>query len=102
MSDEKYTGPERRSNAMSNAISDHWHLDKKVPVSIIVALLLQAAAGLWAIADMKKDIEILKVQTNEQHDKDAKQDIRFTEALNQMISRMDRVEAKLDRLVERK
>ena len=39
---------------------DQWHLDKKVPLSLIFAMLVQAAMVIWAIADIKKDVEVLK------------------------------------------
>ena len=30
---------------------NHWHLDKRVPVSIIIVLLVQMIAGIWSYAE---------------------------------------------------
>lgn len=82
-----------------------WHLDRKVPISIIALILMQGAAGLWAVADIKKDVEVLKVQAvqgqAQQHDRDDRQDKQATEALGQVRAQLERVESKLDRLIER-
>lgn len=39
-----------------------WHLDKKVPLSLILAMIVQVAMVIMAIADIKKDVEVLKAQ----------------------------------------
>jgi hypothetical protein len=70
-----------------------WHLDKKVPVSIILVLVVYGISGLIFISDIKRDVEILKVQQVAQDKRDEKQDRDFTESVK-------RIEAKLDRLIE--
>jgi len=32
---------------MQDGQSNHWHLDKRVPIALIVALALQGAGGVW-------------------------------------------------------
>ena len=44
---------------MTAPTKESWHLDKKVPLSLIFAMLIQAAMVIWAVADIKKDVEIL-------------------------------------------
>jgi len=34
-----------------------WHLDKRVNLSIIIALFIQVMAGVWFINDLKNDVE---------------------------------------------
>jgi len=34
-----YEGPERRDK--------HWHLDRKVPIALILALILQTTGAIW-------------------------------------------------------
>ena len=34
-----------------------WHLSKSVPVTLIVALILQAAAIVWTVSQMQSSIE---------------------------------------------
>ena len=81
---------------------DAWHLDKKVPISLIVAVLVQAAMGILAIADIKKDVELLKVESIRQHERDERQDKSTAEAMLQLRTQLDRIDAKLDRLVEKR
>jgi hypothetical protein len=78
-----------------------WHLDKKVPISIILALFIQAGVGLLYIADIRKDVEILKVQSAHQITRDDRQDRTTSEMQVQVRSQLERVEAKLDRLIEK-
>jgi uncharacterized coiled-coil DUF342 family protein len=56
-------------------VGGHWHLDKRVNVSIIVALIAQAALGLtWAnqltfdVRELKKDLEIIHKQVDNQQE----------------------------------
>ena len=37
-----------------------WHLDKKVPLSLIFALIVQTVVIVIAFQDVKKDVELLK------------------------------------------
>lgn len=79
----------------------HWHLDRKVPISIILALLLQGASGLWLLAEMRKDIDILKLQMTEQHARDQRQDDSFAAGITLLRSEIKAMSDKLDRLIER-
>ena len=36
---------------------NNWHLSKSVPVTLIVALVLQAAAIVWTVSQMQSSIE---------------------------------------------
>ena len=77
-----------------------WHLDKRVPVSIIAMLLMQGVAGLWVIADLRKDVDILKVQMTEQTQRSQRQDEAFSGALTLVRQDMRSISDKLDRLIE--
>lgn len=89
---------ERRDNPPA---PDGWHLDKKVPLSLIFAMLVQAAMVIIAITDIKRDVEILKSQYASQHDRDERQDKATTEALQLVRAALEKIDAKLDRLTER-
>lgn len=88
------TADERRA-------SDHWHLDKKVPISIILTLLIYGISGLWFVADIKRDVEVLKAQQTLQRDRDERQDRAVAEALAQLRDAVREGNQKLDRLIER-
>ena len=81
---------------------ESWHLDKKVPLSLIFAMLIQAAMVIWAVADIKKDVEILKSRVTTQQDRDDRQDKSMSDAVQQFVSRLERIDSKLDRLIEKR
>ena len=78
-----------------------WHLDKKVPLSLIFAMLVQAGMVIWAIADIKKDVELLKQANLALAQRDTAQIADFREAMRLMQDQFARLDAKLDRLIER-
>ena len=78
-----------------------WHLDKKVPLSLICAMLIQAGMVILAIADIKKDVEILKTQMLAQHDRDDRQDKRGEDSTFLLRSQLEKIDSKIDRLVEK-
>ena len=82
------------------SMNEHWHLDKKVPLSLIFAMLVQAAMVVWAIADIKKDVEILKAQSLVQRDRDDRQDKAAAEAYLRLSYQLEKIDSKLDRLAE--
>jgi len=96
---QNYEGPERRSEPEKAA---GWHLDKKVPISLIMALLFYGATGLWYVADIKKDIELLKMSTLEQRDRDKRQDEQVANAVLLLRGQLERMENKMDRVLEAK
>lgn len=80
---------------------ESWHLDKKVPISLIVVLIMQAAAGIWAVADIKKDVELLKAANVEQRLRDERQDKTTSESVNLLRADIKELSQKMDRLIER-
>jgi len=80
---------------------DQWHLDKKVPLSLIFAMLVQAAMVIWAIADIKKDVEVLKAAMVQQIDRDNRQDRAGTEAVALVRDDLREVKSMLQKLLER-
>lgn len=88
--------PDRRAS-----VEQGWHLDKKVPLTLIFAMMVQAAMVIGAIADMKKDIEVLKSQVTTQAARDARQDQDMKEAMSLLRDALETLNAKIDRLIER-
>ena len=74
----QYEGPDRRSK------QEEWHLDKKVPLSLIFAMLVQAAMVIWAIADIKKDTELNKQAIAQLMSKNVEQDGELKDAIKEM------------------
>ena len=80
---------------------DQWHLDKKVPLSLIFAMLVQAAMVIWAIADIKKDVEVLKAAVATQTDRDARQDLAAGEAVALVREDIKEVKTMIARILDR-
>ena len=80
---------------------DQWHLDKKVPLSLIFAMLVQAAMVIWAIADIKKDVEVLKAAMVQQLDRDSRQDRATADAVGLVRDDLHEVKSMLQKLLER-
>lgn len=78
-----------------------WHLDKKVPLGLIFAMVMQAAMALWAFADVKKDVDLVKAEVQVLHQRDNSLSDQFKEALKLLQDQFARLDAKLDRLIER-
>lgn len=79
---------------------DQWHLDKKVPLSLIFAMLVQAAMVIWAIADIKKDVEVLKAAMVQQLDRDSRQDRATADAVGLVREDIKEVKVMLSRLID--
>jgi hypothetical protein len=81
--------------------NNNWHLDKKVPITLIFVLLMQAGAGLWFISGIKQDVELLKADAIVLHQRDSQQSEVLKETMRTMQDQFTRLEIKLDRLIER-
>ena len=80
---------------------DQWHLDKKVPLSLIFAMLVQAAMVIWAIADIKKDVEVLKAAMVQQIDRDNRQDRATFDAVGLVREDIKEVKSMISRILDR-
>lgn len=87
---------------MTAPTKESWHLDKKVPLSLIFAMLIQAAMVIWAVADIKKDVEILKSRVATQQDRDDRQDKTLGEVVSRLQTQLERMDGKLDRFIEKR
>ena len=72
---------------------DQWHLD--------FAMLVQAAMVIWAIADIKKDVEVLKAAMVQQLDRDSRQDRAAADAVGLVREDIKEVKVMLSRLIDR-
>lgn len=86
---------------MSSA--DPWHLDKKVPIAIILTLLIQCATIIWWGSAITKDSEdhsrrLAKIEEQKSSERLATVESQVSDARSSLA----RIEAKLDRLIEAK
>lgn len=107
---------QRQINELSEAVADvidqqskkkdePWHVDRKVPLAIIVGMVLQAGGLIVYFknreAEFMQRIALVESQVNSQHDRDDRQDKASTLANEQVQKRLDRIEEKIDRLIEK-
>ncbi len=72
----------------SNTTGEQWHLDKRVPVALIAALLMQTALGVWWAATMDAENRFLAGRVDR-----LESDVARNEELVQKIdSRLARIE----------
>lgn len=77
--------------------AEGWHLDKRVPIAMIVAIIIQSGAGLvWAGAASERlvSLESRSLRTDEVVERTA----RLEEQSHAMRASLARIEDKLDRV----
>ena len=79
----------------------HWHLDKKVPITLIIVLAMQFFGGAWFMSRMESRVSYLESAKASQERVDDLQDRRAGEAVSLVRSDIQEISRKLDRLVER-
>ena len=78
-----------------------WHLDKKVPIALIVAILIQTGTGVWWLSSINSRVVSLEARTAASSDQPGRI-IRVETQIENMNTLMRRIEEKLDRVLERK
>lgn len=79
-----------------------WHMDKKVPISLILTLIMLAIAGMSGYSDLKREVALMQADLNTLHRTDEKQADVLKDSLAALQGQFLRMESKLDRLIERK
>lgn len=72
---------------------NHWHLDKRVPIAIIVSLSVQSAAIIWWAATMEARVNAIEAAMLAGAD--------TSERLTRIEVILERVERRLDQQEER-
>jgi hypothetical protein len=101
VTDFQPSGLDRRDVERRSPEPNGWHLDKKVPLGLIFTILVQAGMVIWAIADIKKDVELLKQDAAALHIRDSQNSDALNMAMKTVNDTFIRLDTKLDRLIER-
>jgi len=78
-----------------------WHLDKKVPVALILAILFQTGVALWWAAAISGRVEQLE-KTTLSRSNIPDRVTRLEVILEQLPKTLDRIEQKLDQKLDKK
>lgn len=81
------------------AEDDRWHLDKKVPISIIAALFVQFMGGVWFMSKMESRLVALEAAQAAQNQRDDRQDRAAAEAVAVIRAQLDRIDANILQLI---
>ena len=73
--------PPKDDDDVPSRDTDHWTLDKKVPIAIILAMLAQFAGAIWMVSRLSSDVIELQ-----------KSDARLEAVLKENRDRVDRVD----------
>jgi len=75
---------------------EHWHLDKRVPLALIFAIVIQTAGAFWWASDISRRVANLESnQTN------ANLLIERIVKLETVLSRLDKTLDKLERKIDK-
>lgn len=98
---DQRTGERRAIAQVQAPMPDGWHLDKKVPLGLIFALLVQTVGVVWFFAGLRSDIELLKQDNLGLHARDVQAFEAINAAVKSFMEQYRLLDAKLDRLIER-
>lgn len=94
-----YPGEDRRAPIPPPQLG--WHLKREVNLTIIISVIGIAVAVVTGYSDLKKDIELIKADVTVLHQRDSQQADSLTGAMAGLQRQFDRLDNKLDRLIER-
>ena len=77
-----------------------WHLDRRVPIGMIVTLLVQFVLGIWFISKLESRVYSLEVAQLAQKERDKLQDDQRDQTFNMLRADLREIARKLDRHYE--
>lgn len=77
-----------------------WHLDRRLQITHLVSTVVLGVSAILYVAEIRKDVEVLKAKEAAQHQRDYSQDRQADQARAETLARMERIDNKLDRLIE--
>jgi hypothetical protein len=69
-----------------------WHLDRRVPLALILTILLQTGAAVWFAASLQARVDVLERDIEREHVLNARQET----AIRSIENGAARLDAKLD------
>lgn len=99
--------PISAGDAMTNAgekgdaaLGSEWHLDKRVPIALIVTIIMQSMAAVWWAATMQERMDSIEKSLSMQSSMEGRM-VRIEQIVTMQTRTIDRMENKLDRVIER-
>lgn len=90
-------------------VGQQWHLDKRVPIATIGAIIAQAIALGWMVSAMDGRVQALEIYTNELKQARIRERIAIVETntaqgnrkFEHLDQQLNRLEDKVDRIADR-
>lgn len=82
----------------NDSAASHWSLDKRIPVALLLALLVQLGAGIWFVSAINVRVSNLESIVAAQVDTRDKV-IRLEVQINSVDDTLKNIDGKVDRLV---
>lgn len=79
-----------------------WHLKREVNASIIISVIGIAIAAVMGYSDLKRDIALIQADMGVLHQRDSQISSSIQNDSEIIRRQFERIDAKLDRLIERK
>lgn len=80
----------------------HWTIKREVQLGHVISTLVLAISAFGYITSMEKRIALMEDKVVAQKERDDKQDQRYSESIGHMNQQIDKIDSKLDRIIERK
>ncbi len=84
---------------MATEKADHWTLDKRVPLAIIITVLAQTAGAVWWAASLNERVGQLERALIQAAGQDGRI-VRVETKLEGLGVTLDKIDAKVDRLIQ--
>lgn len=85
---------------MAEEVRQGWHLDKRFPVALIIALAIQLAGGVWAVSQMSftvDDLALRLAKLEGERDSTLTRLIKIETQISQQTKTLERIEVTLER-----
>lgn len=83
-----------------NTPPSDWHLDRRLQITHILSTLAMGIGAVMYVGEIRKDVELVKAEQVAQGERDARQDRDQESGQRATKERLDRIDDKLDRLIE--
>ena len=86
---------------MSTGDDGRWHLKREIQIGHIITTLTVAVSVVIYVGKIEQRLAVVESQIATQRERDERQDKVLAEAMARLGAQLERLDGKLDRLVER-
>lgn len=90
----------RMSTPTTPPDAERWHLKKEIQLGHLITTATVAVAAIMYIAKVEQRVAVIETQIVAQHEQDKAREERNAEALRATRAQLDRIDSKIDRIVE--